>query len=58
MMEKTVRAGEDFSAQEYNVFEGIKLKGWPVITILRGKKVYEKGQILGQASGKYVKRPC
>ncbi len=57
-MEKTVRAGEDFSAQEYNVFEGIKLKGWPVITILRGKKVYEKGQILGQASGKYVKRPC
>lgn len=57
-LEKIVRAGEDFSAQEYNVFEGISLKGWPVITMLRGKKVYENGQIIGEASGEYVKRPC
>lgn len=57
-MEKVVHAGEDFSAQEYNVFEGIKLKGWPVITMLRGKKVYENGQIIGDPTGQYVKRPC
>lgn len=57
-LEKVVHAGEDFSAQEYNVFEGISLKGWPVITMLRGKKVYENGQIIGEASGEYIKRPC
>ena len=57
-LEKTVHAGEDFSAQEYTVFEGFKLKGWPVITMLRGKKVYENGKIVGGPSGEYVKRPC
>ena len=57
-LEKVVHAGEDFSAQEYNVFEGISLKGWPVITMLRGKKVYENGQIVGGPTGEYVKRPC
>lgn len=56
--EKVVHAGEDFSAQEYTVFEGVKLKGWPVITMLRGRKVYEDGKIIGEASGEYVKRPC
>lgn len=57
-LEKVVKAGEDFSAQEYNVFEGISLKGWPVKTMLRGKVVYENGNIVGEASGEYVKRPC
>ncbi|MBU5628113.1 dihydroorotase family protein [Oscillibacter sp. MSJ-2] len=57
-LEKTVHAGEDFSAQEYTVFEGVSLKGWPVATILRGRKVYEAGKILGAAAGEYVKRPC
>jgi len=57
-LEKVVHAGEDFSAQEYNVFEGISLKGWPVITMLRGKKVYENGEIVGGPTGEYVKRPC
>lgn len=57
-LEKVVHAGEDFSAQEYNVFEGIRLKGWPVITMLRGKKVYEDGKIVGGPAGEYVKRPC
>jgi len=57
-LEKVVKAGEDFSAQEYNVFEGITLKGWPVITMIRGKKVYERGEIVGAPIGEYVKRPC
>lgn len=57
-LEKIVHAGEDFSAQEYNVFEGISLKGWPVITMLRGKKVYENGKIIGEPNGEYIKRPC
>lgn len=56
--EKVVHAGEDFSAQEYTVFEGFKLKGWPVKTMLRGKIVYEDGKIIGEPTGKYVKRPC
>ena len=51
-------AGEDFSAQEYTVFEGVTLKGWPVKTMLRGKIVYENGAIVGAPNGEYLKRPC
>lgn len=57
-LKKTVHAGEDFSAQEYTVFEGVELQGWPVITMLRGKRVFEAGKIVGGPSGSYVKRPC
>lgn len=56
--EKKVHAGEDFSAQEYTVFEGYELKGWPVMTMLRGKVVYKDGQIIGGPTGEYIKRPC
>lgn len=45
------------SAQEYTPFEGMKLKGWPVMTILRGKKAYENGEIVGEPVGEFIKRP-
>lgn len=46
------------SAQDYTPFEGMELKGWPVKTLLRGKIVYEDGQITGKpGDGNYLKRP-
>ena len=39
----------------YSVFDGMILKGFPESTILRGKKVFENGNILSEAgTGKYI----
>ncbi len=46
------------SAQEFTPFEGIRLKGWPIYTILRGRVIYDNGKLVGQPGyGKYLKRP-
>lgn len=55
--EKTVTVDILNSAQEYTPFEGMKLKGWPVMTILRGNKVFENGNTVGSPKGEYIKRP-
>lgn len=55
--EKTVTTDMLNSAQEYTPFEGMKLKGWPVMTILRGVKVFEDGKTVGSPTGEYIKRP-
>ncbi|MFC2063206.1 dihydroorotase family protein [Chloroflexota bacterium] len=45
------------SAQDYTPFEGLRFKGWPVCTMIRGEVVYERGKILGRPGyGKYLKR--
>ncbi len=47
------------SAQDYSPFEGLKLKGWPETTILRGQVVFEKGEVVGQPGvGRYIRRPA
>ena len=56
--EKTVGKENRFSAQDFNLFEGFKLRGFPVATILRGEVVYENGELIGSPTGKYLKRPC
>lgn len=41
------------------IYEGWKLRGWPVLTVSRGRVVYEDGQVDGDASGhgRCVTRP-
>lgn len=55
--EKKVTADILHSAQDFTPFEGLKLKGWPKITILRGNIIYENGEIVGKPIGQYLKRP-
>jgi dihydroorotase-like cyclic amidohydrolase len=56
--EQVVSKDSLFSAQEYTPFEGLKLRGWPVCTILRGRVIYQNGTLKGQPGyGEYVKRP-
>jgi len=46
---------EGFS--DYVVYEGLKLKGWPVKTIIRGQTVSEDFQVIGKCGyGKLVSR--
>jgi len=44
-----------YSDTDYNIFSGWRLKGWPILTMLRGKVVMEEGKIGGHAGqGKYL----
>jgi len=52
-----VRAAESESAQGYTPFEGMELGGKVKSTFLRGNLVYENGSVVGEAKGKYLKRP-
>lgn len=45
------------SAQDHTPFQNIRVKGWPVHTILRGRSVYRDGAIISPPSGTFLPRP-
>jgi len=45
------------SAQDFTPFAGMRVRGWPTHTILRGRIVFADGQVRGMPSGQYVRRP-
>jgi len=53
----TVRAAESESGQGYTPFEGIELTGQVKSTFLRGMRIYDGGNIVGPARGRYLHRP-
>lgn len=53
----TVRAAESESGQGYTPFEGIELTGQVKTTFLRGMRIYDGGNIVGPARGRYLHRP-
>jgi dihydropyrimidinase len=58
-LEKTVTAELLQSYSDYTIYEGWKLKGWPVTTIVRGKIIMEDGQVASDAlgHGEFIPRP-
>jgi dihydropyrimidinase len=55
--EKTITAGAQQSAIDYNVFEGKKVKGLPRFTLTRGHVAIYDGEIRTQEGhGKFVRR--
>lgn len=56
--EKEVTLDDLHTAQDFSPEEGMKLKGWTEYTILRGKVIFKKGEVLGQPGyGEFIKRP-
>ncbi len=53
----TVRAAASESAQGYTPFEGQELTGQLRATFLRGQRIYDRGEVVGPARGKYQRRP-
>lgn len=54
--EVTLKGSELHSAAEYTVFEGFKVKGYPVMTISRGRIICnENKMIVSRPEGKFVK---
>ena len=52
-----VKAAESESNQGYTPFEGMELTGKVKSTYLLGKLIYENGHIVGDAGGRYLRRP-
>ena len=56
-LSRVVNPAELGSYSDYILYEGQKLKGWPVQTIVRGTTVMSNGKILGQPGfGNYIFR--
>jgi dihydroorotase-like cyclic amidohydrolase len=56
--EREIDAAMLHSAQDFTPYEGLRFKGWPQCTVLRGKVLFEKGQITGKPGyGRYIRRP-
>lgn len=56
-LEKSLTPEDLKSKCKWSPYIGIKLKGWPVMTVVRGKVVYKDGQITGEKGyGIYLKR--
>jgi len=48
---------DDFHVTDYSPWEGWAVSGWPVLTLLRGKIIAERGRLLGSPSdGQWVSR--
>ena len=55
--EQTVTPALLLSEQDHTPFEGTKLKGWPVQTLVRGRTAFREGQVLGEPAGRFLRRP-
>ncbi|XP_061572024.1 dihydropyrimidinase [Cololabis saira] len=56
-MKRRISAKTHHQAVDYNIFEGMECHGVPVVTISRGKVVYEEGQLhVSPGHGSFVHR--
>ncbi|MBM3219872.1 MAG: amidohydrolase family protein [Candidatus Rokubacteria bacterium] len=55
--EQIVSPGVLHSAQDFTPFAGLRVKGWPTHTLLRGRVAFDGTSVVGAPAGTYVKRP-
>ena len=58
-LEKEKRVSHEMlnSASDFSVYEDWWVKGWPILTIVRGSVIMKEGEILGKEGfGKYLRR--
>jgi dihydropyrimidinase len=56
-LNRTIEAPKEhfYSNADYSLFAGYRLKGWPILTMLRGHTIAQNGKIItATGSGKYV----
>lgn len=55
--EKVLTANKLHSNVDYTAYEGIKVKGYPIFTISKGKIIYKNGEFIGKKGmGRFIKR--
>tara|TARA_B100000674_G_C37956094_1_gene969644 strand:- start:981 stop:2423 length:1443 start_codon:yes stop_codon:yes gene_type:complete len=56
---KTISVNTHHQNVDFNIFEGMEVKGLPVVTLSQGKVVWENGQLnVERGAGRYIKRPA
>jgi len=56
-MEKTITTELSPDANDWSPYEGMEVKGWPTMTISKGKVIWEDGEFQGeQGDGEFLKR--
>ena len=56
-MNKTLTMDDLHADSDYSIWEGFPCQGYPVLTMLRGKVIVERGQLVGSATdGQWLKR--
>ena len=56
-LDKTVTAPDQpiYSGSDFSIFQGMEIKGWPVLTMLRGRVVAKDGVVVEKAgNGRYM----
>lgn len=53
--ERVISDSEQASKSGWTPYDGMRVKGWPVGTIIRGRKVMWEGEIIGEAAGRPVR---
>jgi len=53
---KVVRARELATSADFTPFEGMELKGWPVLAMLRGRVTMRDGRSTDETPGRYLRR--
>ncbi|HEY0124368.1 MAG TPA: dihydropyrimidinase [Rhizobium sp.] len=57
LMERTIRQEDLHHNCDYSPYEGLRVKGWPVTTLLRGKTIIRDGQLVDhKRNGQYLER--
>lgn len=55
--ERTIRAADHHMRTDYNVYEGMEVRGWPRQVLLRGRTIVDGDRWLGEAgSGRFLRR--
>ena len=56
-LEKRIRAEDSLYGMDWCPYEGMKIKGYPVITISKGRVIWEEGEFQGRAGdGEFLRR--
>lgn len=53
---RVVRAEDLITSADFTPYEGMELRGWPVLTLLRGRVIMREGQPVGEPVGEYLWR--
>jgi dihydropyrimidinase len=56
-LERTISIDDSLYGMDWYPFEGMKVKGWPIVTISNGKIIWQKGEFYGEpGDGKFLER--
>jgi dihydropyrimidinase len=53
---RRVSAGELVTSADFTPYEGMELRGWPVLALLRGQVIMQDSRPTGRATGRYLWR--